>query len=350
VKFSVIVPVYGVEKYLDQCIESVLAQSFHNFELILVDDCSPDRCPAICDEWAMRDPRVLVIHKPVNEGLGFARNTGMKAVSGDYVLFLDSDDFVAQDLLEISYEALTEQTDILVFGVQSVYENNRGRVKYIENAVPQAGSAITPRQKAEIFVQLNRCGCFPFAWNKVYRRAFLLKSGIMFERTKLIEDFLFNIAIFEQAEQIDVISQVLYYYRRPAHETLVSKYAPEFFELVKRKYALEERFLKQCGGLTADNVSQIKLGYLKHLVSVILKNRSQSAGLNFAQQRERVREIINDPQTVAIVRDYHPADWKFRLIRNAVYQRKVNLMLLYSIGIGFVQKRLLALYRRILKS
>ena len=349
-KFSVIVPVYGVEKYLDRCIESVLAQSFHNFELILVDDCSPDRCPEICDEWAKRDPRVRVIHKPVNEGLGFARNTGMKVVSGDYVLFLDSDDYVAQGLLDKCNEALTEQTDILVFGVQSVYENSRGRVKYTESAVPQMGFAKKPREKADVFAQLNRCGCFPFAWNKVYRSAFLLKSGVVFEQTKLIEDFLFNIALFEQAERIDVVSTVLYYYRRPVHETLVSKYAPEFFALVKRKYCLEENFLRRCDGLTPDNIALIKLGYLKHLVSVVLKNRSKSAGLNLLQQMKRVCEIMNDPMTVEIVRDYCPADWKFRLIRNAVYHRKVSLMLLYSIGIGFVQKRLLVLYRRILKS
>ena len=81
-KYSVIVPVYGVEKYLDQCVESVLAQSFEDFELILVDDQSPDRCPAMCDAWAQRDDRIRVIHKPVNEGLGFARNTGMAVAGG----------------------------------------------------------------------------------------------------------------------------------------------------------------------------------------------------------------------------------------------------------------------------
>ena len=99
---SVIVPVYKVEKYLNQCIESVVAQSYRNLEIILVDDGSPDRCPEICDMWVKKDARVRVIHKK-NGGVSDARNVGLDESRGEYVLFVDSDDLIAPELVEELY-------------------------------------------------------------------------------------------------------------------------------------------------------------------------------------------------------------------------------------------------------
>jgi len=348
-KYSVIVPVYGVEGYLDQCVESVLKQSCTDFEVILVDDKSPDNCPAICDAWAAKDARVRVIHKPVNEGLGFARNTGLQEVKGSYVLFLDSDDSIAEDLLECCDEALTEQTDLLVFGVEYVYQDKQGRTTLTERAIPNRFTADTPKRKADLFAQLNRVGAFPFAWNKIYKKEFLDASGVLFEKTKLIEDFLFNIAIFGFAKQIVSIDSVLYYYRKPAHETLVSRYAPEFFSLSKRKYLLEEEFLRSCDSLTPEYCDLIRLGYLKHLVSTVLKNRSMAAGMTQQEQKDKIREMVNDPITVRVMTDFEPSDRKFKLIRNVVFEKKIDLVLLYCVGIEFVQTHLHSVYRKLLK-
>lgn len=349
-KYSVIVPVYGVEKYLDQCVESVLSQSFTDFELILVDDKSLDNCPAMCDAWATKDARVRVIHKPVNEGLGFARNTGMAAARGSYILFLDSDDSIAGNLLEICDTTLGDRTDMLVFGVEYVYQDKNGQTTLKEQAVPNRFVADTPEKRADMFAQLNRVGAFPFAWNKIYRKGFLDAAGIQFEKTKLIEDFLFNIALFGCAEQIASVDVALYYYRRPAHETLVSKYAPEFFSLSKRKYMLEEEFLRSCNSLTAEYQDLIRLGYVKHLVSTVLKNRSKTSGLTKKEQKEKIREMMNDPLTAEVLENFVPTDGKYRLIRNAFFAKQDELVLFYCTGIDFVQRNLLTLYRRLLKN
>ena len=94
--FSVIVPIYKVEKYLNKCIDSILKQTFQDFELILVDDGSPDKCPKICDEYAKKDKRVRVIHKE-NAGLVAARNTGIKEAKGDYICYVDGDDWISEN-------------------------------------------------------------------------------------------------------------------------------------------------------------------------------------------------------------------------------------------------------------
>lgn len=113
---SIIVPVYKVEKYLDRCIESLIAQTLSDIEIILVDDGSPDNCPSLCDRWAKKDSRIKVIHKE-NGGLGFARNSGLDIACGEYVGFVDSDDFVKHDMYEALYSAAkNEDADIAMCG------------------------------------------------------------------------------------------------------------------------------------------------------------------------------------------------------------------------------------------
>ena len=347
-KYSIIVPVYGVEKYLDQCVESVLAQSFTDFELILVDDKSPDNCPAMCDSWAQKDARIRVVHKPVNEGLGFARNTGMDAAQGEYVTFLDSDDYISPTHLSTCDSALTADTDILVFGIESVYENKDGNVVYRDAACPPGFTADTPEKRGALFAALSRASAFPYACNKTYRRAFLQEQQARFEKTKLIEDFLFNIGLFGKAQQIVAVSDVLYYYRKPAHETLVSRYAPEFFDLCKRKYQLEEGFLRACNALTEEHCSLIQLNYLKHIVSAVIKNRSKAASLTRTQQKQRLQEMLDDTLTVSVLAQYIPADRTYRVIRDAMYKKQVGRVLTYCVGIHFVQRNMLPLYRKLL--
>lgn len=113
-EISIIVPVYRVEKYLDRCVNSILNQTFTDFELILVDDGSPDRCPFMCDEWGKKDHRIKVIHKK-NGGLSSARNAGLEIYQGRYVFFVDSDDWIEKNALDILYNiAVSTKADIVV--------------------------------------------------------------------------------------------------------------------------------------------------------------------------------------------------------------------------------------------
>lgn len=112
---TVVLPIYNVEQYLDRCINSVVNQTYKNLEIILVDDESPDNCPKMCDEWAKMDSRIKVIHKK-NQGLGYARNTGIDSATGEYIYFVDSDDYIAMDTIELAYKAAAENNaDIFPF-------------------------------------------------------------------------------------------------------------------------------------------------------------------------------------------------------------------------------------------
>ena len=132
---SVVVPVYKVEKYLDRCVESIVAQTYRNLEIILVDDGSPDTCGSMCDEWARRDDRIKVVHKP-NGGLSDARNAGVAASTGEYIGFIDSDDYIAPDMYERLLELMGDsEVGIAVCGVADVYSDHVDGPETVQTSV-----------------------------------------------------------------------------------------------------------------------------------------------------------------------------------------------------------------------
>ena len=176
-QISVIVPVYKVEPYLRQCLDSILAQTHGNLEIILVDDGSPDSCPAICDEYAKKDPRIIVIHKE-NGGLGSARNAGLDACHGEYIGFVDSDDWIEPDMYGVMLGRLIETG----CDMASCSSNNNRRKDILE------GKEI--HKEFISFKNIIR----EVAWDKLYRReiwdGLRFPEGMIFEDTYIITDVL----------------------------------------------------------------------------------------------------------------------------------------------------------------
>ena len=171
-EFSIIVPVYKVEDYLPNCIKSITNQTHSDFELILVDDGSPDRCGHICDQFAARDPRIRVIHKE-NGGLSSARNTGVAAASGDYILFLDSDDTWASDdfLARVAEQLRQTQADVMTFNFRKTYPDREDPCYFREDIRPIAGT----------LDQMTRHGLWiACAWNKAIRRSLFEANDLRF--------------------------------------------------------------------------------------------------------------------------------------------------------------------------
>ena len=337
--FSVIMPVYGVEQYLRQGIDSVLTQTFTDFEVILVDDCSPDNCPMICDEYAELDNRVKVIHKPENEGLGEARNTGFAASEGEYIFFIDSDDTVEPNLLQKVYDVLQNGSDIAVFGINLVREYKEGREIRREVLSPKSITAANKNQIGNCFVALSRTRVFPFAWNKVYSKAFLEKCNISFERTKLIEDFLFNIQVFQKAEKITVLNDVLYNYRKPAHQTLASAYSSEFFNFAKRKFALEREFLENMGVANEENCQFVMENHLKHILSTIIRNASKRANLTRKEQKKKVVEILEDHDSKMVLSQFVPHGIQYKVICSVLKTGNPTICIALAKAVDFAKKK-----------
>lgn len=206
-KLSIIVPVYQVEAYIDECITSILNQTFRDFELILVDDGSLDRCPAICDVYAQKDSRIRVIHQK-NQGLSAARNTGLQEARGDYIGFVDSDDFIEASMYEKLLDNLErEKADISVCGRYKVWDD-----KKIQEQKSNVYKVMDSTQ-ALALMNTNVLGYFDVAaWDKIYKRSCF--KGIEFPEGKLCEDWFVMYKLFFNARRIVYDSIPLYNYRQ----------------------------------------------------------------------------------------------------------------------------------------
>ena len=200
---SVIVPVYKVEEYLDECIQSIINQTYSRLEIILVDDGSPDRCPEICDDWALRDKRIKVIHKQ-NGGLSDARNAGLDICTGDYIAFVDSDDWIKPNMYQIMLDAiLREKADLCTCNIISCYPNRQ---------VSWGGKAYTVGDSEKMLDLLYSDSVFPVcAWNKLSRKE--LWKNFRFPVGKICEDAFTTYLLIHKSERIVQITDALYCYR-----------------------------------------------------------------------------------------------------------------------------------------
>ncbi|MDY2698124.1 MAG: glycosyltransferase [Lachnospiraceae bacterium] len=226
---SIIVPIYKVEQFLPRCIDSILGQTFSDFELILVDDGSPDHCGEICDQYETADSRIRVIHKE-NGGLSDARNAGLEVAQGDYICFVDSDDWVAPQYLEKLLRNLKE-TDADICECGAYYTS---------------GESCDKREKSQLIVfnteqalrELIQDGqLHQYVWNKLYRRDVI--GDIFFVKGKTNEDEFWTYQIFGRAKRVTKISDILYNYYQRSDSIMGMGFS------LKRLDALEAKTIRQ---------------------------------------------------------------------------------------------------------
>lgn len=239
---SIIVPVYNVEKYLDRCVNSLINQTYSNIEIILVDDKTKDSSGAMCDLWAQERDNIQVVHKEKNEGLGYARNTGLEYAKGDYILFVDSDDYIENTLCEKAIKRLEESSsDICYFGHKKdingkIVESDLSALKneYEGEAIINDFLLNTLAQ-AECESGAPRIGMS--AWRIMYRAEVIRNNNLKFysERDYLNEDMFFRIHVVQCIKKVAVIHENLYYYCYNG-ASLTTSYRKDRFEASKRMY------------------------------------------------------------------------------------------------------------------
>ncbi len=204
-EISVIVPVYKVEPYLDRCVQSILRQTFRAFELILVDDGSPDGCPAMCDAWAKQDRRIRVLHKE-NGGLSSARNAGLAVATGRYISFVDSDDWIEPQMLEYLWNLLQAHPEAQIAQCEAIISKDQTPAQ----AQPQEEIAVFDQTgMLDYFFRIHGEASNTAVWNKLYARDIL--QGFSFVPT-LNEDVEASYEFFQRASHMVVSNQKLYHY------------------------------------------------------------------------------------------------------------------------------------------
>ena len=282
---SVVVPVYKVEEYLRRCVDSVLAQTYRDFELILVDDGSPDRCGQICDEYAARDDRIKVVHQE-NGGLSAARNAGLDVAQGEYVAFVDSDDYCHPEMLKVLFEKIIQyDADVAVSGFRRVDQN--GKDIDVEPYLPEIEELMNGADALKRLIMEDSLRSV--VWNKLYKRT-LFKS-LRFPVGKLYEDAFITPRLLYQCDRVVLTPQYLYFYvANPTSLTKRSRTVQHFDLIESRfqriKFLQEVGFPKECVERTAQTAVCL---YWQCLRDIEVKNISKEEKKRLNDVKKMVR-------------------------------------------------------------
>ena len=279
---SIIIPVYKVELYLDKCIDSVVNQTYKHLEIILVDDGSPDRCGAICDEWAKKDSRIIVIHKK-NGGLSDARNCGLNAATGTYIAFVDSDDFIASTMIEILLRTLLEEKADIVECNYVPFINEIDTI-----SCTNEGEINSYTAKEALGLLIENCNFKYTVWNKLYHKDIF--NTLKFEVGKLHEDVFFTYQAFGYSKKITKVDKTLYFYRQRTDSIMgspVSFRNLDSLEARKNQYFFVKKNYPELSGKAQSQV----LGNSLYFAQKVLRESD-------SEERERIlqhiQSIFND--------------------------------------------------------
>lgn len=290
--FSVLIPVYNVEQYIDGCLESVFSQNFTDFEVVLVNDGSTDGSGVICDRWKERYPRqIRVIHRE-NQGISRTREQMFREAKGAYIVSLDSDDKLHPDALRQLHECICcNQADMVIYQFSSEEESSEPFREYpFEEDTPY-----TIATDAKLRQLMGATDLMPSIWSKAFRRELVEDVSIPGDITEG-EDLLFSIYIMEKAQRIFFLNRVLYFYSY--NETGITKsYNPRLFRSMKKVNMLQ-RSAAQRWDPTGQLARECDVGSLDRYYRILC--RVYYAACPLKEKRMRLREIVEDPEFLRV--------------------------------------------------
>ena len=314
---SIIVPVYQVEKYIRQCVDSILAQTFTDFELILVDDGSKDQSGQICDEYARMDERVRVIHKD-NGGAADTRNRGVDQAVGNYLMFVDSDDYIAPTMVECLYRNIVSQNaDIAACNYLYLFDNDRKK-DFVTNVKSEilSGTEVFYYRKNE-----RNYGFWTVVWNKLIKKETV--GRVRFRSGKYYEDEFWANEIYQMDIKIVTISDCLYYYRQHENSTMRQIKNARSLDIIE---AFQERiYIYLQEEEYSEQAYKVLIYSLEHLEESKKLITNEDERKKYIQAKKRTLDIINQLKQRTLS----------RIQRISLVFLGINPCLVFSIGIKF---------------
>ena len=296
IKVSVVMPVYNAEKYLAKSIESMLSQSLKEIELILVNDGSKDKSLAICEEYAKRDSRIIVINKK-NEGACIARNTGISIAKGKYIQLVDADDYIENNMLEEQYN-LGEKTnaEVVMCGMKFDVHKKNGQVVISE--AHYKDMVLNSQEEIKlIFMDLFDNLLFNYTHNKLYNREFLKKNNLKFiEWLPIDQDTNFNIDVFKVLNKLTISTKSYYHYVKTFEETIVTRYHANKFKVRTFRYDRLKELLESWGIYNDENKKKLASMYIHHVIECFEIYNHKKCDLNTKEKKQEIEKILNTKQ------------------------------------------------------
>jgi glycosyltransferase involved in cell wall biosynthesis len=325
---SIIVPVYNTEKYLPRCIESILEQTYKNIELILINDGSSDRSGEICDEFARKDNRIIVEHRK-NSGVSDARNTGILMCSGEYLQFVDSDDYIDKDMTRLLVNAIKfEKADLVICGY-IIMQNENG--EYMIKSYSHDKS-LSFEQFMDIYDELYSNIYLNLIWNKIYSTRIIKENKIIFNSNfDLGEDLLFNLEVIKRCNNFSIIPSSLYYYvQYNDKNNLTRKPRENIYEIQKQLF---QRVIEVApkGLKYSNNLINIEKEYSRILISDVIANIINNIDLfNCEKFIQQMKKIHKDEVLVRTIESCNFNSRQEKLIRYFLQHNRYISLYIYA--------------------
>lgn len=333
--FSIIMPVYNTEKYLNKAINSILNQTFKAFELILIDDCSSDKSYMICRDYVNKDNRIKLLKNDINLGVAKSRNRALNNISGIYLTFVDSDDYIEVNLLEEVYKFLVSQeVDFLKYSCKEEYANEKDEVVY--SKICQVNNCFF-HDKIEIqnqIINMERIPLFGYLWNSFYRIDLIKENKILFdEKCTVNEDFVFNINYISYIKNLYCNDFLGYHYMKRKNNSLSTRKQDNYYKLHIMKIYLLLKICNELNNLTQKNKEDIYWMYTRYVYSAIERY------LNNNNVKSLINKIKNDKlYKQFLLTDFKRINKKAKVMIYCLKYANNNILLLLIKFISLVKK------------
>lgn len=347
--YSIVMPVYNAAEYLDAAVAAVRAQTFENWELILVDDGSTDGSGEMCGALAKRDARIRVIRQK-NAGASQARNAGMEEVRGEYMIFLDADDEVETSLLQQIFDA--PKADVVVWGMWDEYLDAQGQCFKRVAHVPRADVYVGAQAVRRALIDLEQETLLGYLWNKCYRVDQVRQSSVRFENRLLTEDIFFNLRLCGEWESLCAIDLPAVHYRhRQTHESITSRFVPDYFQQSRER--VDAILTLYDGWRMADAHVLTTLGniYARYTFSAVERLFDLRANTDAKARRAFMKARFEDDVLFARLIDHAaPTGIISRMMAMALRTRNVTLCLLIGWCVHLARVKLPGLFTHLRQS
>ncbi|MEI4829868.1 glycosyltransferase [Bacillus sp. FJAT-53711] len=324
---SIIVPVYNAEQYLRKCINSLLNQSYKNIEIILVNDGSTDNSGKICDEYALENEKVKVIHQK-NSGPSITRNVGIDAANGVYIQFVDSDDYIEPNMTEEMVNNMNEQVELVICSYRSFFllEGNNN----IRNHTCPINGKYSYSEFMQCFGELFRNTFINQLWNKLYVTELIKNNNLRFkENLNMGEDLLFNLEYIKECNYISSTDKYLYNYLIISNSSLTVSFKENLFEIEQMLFNRIKEFLIESNYYDGKNKELVKIGYAESCINCLEHLFHMNSNLSSALKKEQISNIINDNFTRENISYFRNGNIQQRFIGLWVYLKSIEGIYLF---------------------
>ncbi len=326
---SVVVPVYNAEAYIKNTLSSLLKQTFTDFEVICVNDCSKDTSLDKLSEFEKKDSRIKCIDLKENVGAGEARNIAVKEARGEYIAFLDADDTVETDMFERAVEATQNgKYDKVIWGAVEEHYDDNGKLLKTVPIMPVKANCDTLEEMCKTVLELEEQTLFGYLWNAIFRTSIIKENNLKMRKSIFYEDYFFNLDFLKCSKNLAVIDYIGYHYYKRANQSITRGFSEDYFDLSYERIESLYNYCKENNQLTDRAVEILGGRLLRYTLSALARNNNPLAETDRKSRREWIEKMYEKPLYNELITEKFSTNIVFKFIKFFILKRCTTLLAL----------------------